>query len=68
MEELTLAIAQARVAAQSRRIKDLEKMLELSIFWLEGAVTCKSWNWDPEQKDSAMDVIEEAEKLLSEDI
>lgn len=40
------------------RVKELESLLQEAVFWIEGALTCKSWSWDEDQHEAATDSLQ----------
>jgi len=39
-------------------------VLESSLWWLEGALQCKTWNWDADQREAAAWSLVESTKIL----
>lgn len=42
----------------------LFELLEEAVLWLESALKCKEWQWDPMQRDCAEDVCKRSRKAL----
>lgn len=40
------------------------KVLESAVWWLEGALQCKTWNWDEDQREAATWSLVESTKIL----
>lgn len=56
------AYAQEYTQAQ---IKPLVEALEWCCFWLDGALKCKDWHWDTDQREIAEAYVAEAKALLA---
>jgi hypothetical protein len=40
------------------------KVLESAMWWLEGALQCKTWAWDEDQREAASWSLIEATRIL----
>lgn len=43
--------------ALQERVEGAREALEQADFWLEGALNCKTWNWDDDQRAAATDSL-----------
>lgn len=42
------------------------KVFEECLWWLEGALKCKAWIWDTDQREAAQHVLDKAQTMIQE--
>lgn len=53
-----LAVKDAELAEARKALAEKDAALHEADFWLEGALTCKTWNWDADQHEAATGSLE----------
>lgn len=46
------------------KIDELIECLEIQLIWVRGALDCKSWTWDEQQREAAESEYNRATQLL----
>ncbi len=49
---------------ETKTVRVPRDLLDELVIWLEGALNCKEWRWDSDQKEAATGVVDATKKLL----